>query len=201
MVLMVPLPQSDERVADLLTVRVDHATDRVLLLGAGRGDRASLEAIFRRYHSLVRAIVCRSLGVTDASDTVQEVFLRLFRSLSQIRDPDALKSFLTGIAIRVVRSELRSRRVRSIVTLSEDAEADARRDESSDSKELVVALYRELGKLDDEVRLAFVLRHVQGMTLPEVAEHLECSLATAKRRLSVASEALGDHFGTAVQSD
>ncbi len=198
MVLMVPLPLSEERVAHL---PVDHATDRVLLLGAARGDRASLEAIFRRYHSLVRAIVCRSLGVTDASDTVQEVFLRLFRSLSQIRDPDALKSFLTGIAIRVVRSELRSRRVRSIVSLSEDAEADARRDDSSDSKELVVALYRELAKLDDEVRLAFVLRHVQGMTLPEVAEHLECSLATAKRRLAVASEALGDHFGQAVAHD
>jgi len=177
--------QSGEKVARL---PLESATDRVLVEASLRGDRTSQGAIFRRYHPIVRTIVCRSLGVRDAPDVVQEVFMRLFRSLVTLRDPEALKAFVTGIAVRVVRSELRSRRVRKIISYGDvDLPSGA-----ADSQELVIGLYRELEKLDDEVRLAFILRYVQGMTLPEVAEHLECSLATAKRRLAVAMEALGE---------
>jgi RNA polymerase sigma-70 factor (ECF subfamily) len=176
---------------------LESATDRVLVEASLRGDRSSQGTIFRRYHPLVRTIVCRSLGVRDAPDVVQEVFMRLFRNLATLRDPEALKAFVTGISVRVVRSELRSRRVREIISYGDvDTPSGA-----AESSELVVGLYRDLAKLDDEARLAFILRHVQGMTLPEVAEYLECSLATAKRRLAVAMDALGESLGKEVDGD
>jgi RNA polymerase sigma-70 factor (ECF subfamily) len=49
-------------------------------------------------------------------------------------------------------------------------------------------LYGILDELDAEARLAFVLRHTQGLELTEIAEALGCSLATAKRRLAKANE-------------
>ena len=52
----------------------------------------------------------------------------------------------------------------------------------------MAALYEVLDQLDDASRLAFVLRHVQGMELLDVAKALCCSLATVKRRIDRAGK-------------
>ena len=61
---------------------------------------------------LVRARMNRSIGGQDVDDHVQEVFLRLFQVLPDLRDPAALRSFIIGIALHVAGTELRRRRGR-----------------------------------------------------------------------------------------
>lgn len=63
--------------------------------------------IYDRHSTVVRALCMRSgLGLSDADDAVQETFLRAYRLLHQVTDPDHLRSWLYAIA-RLVCSERR----------------------------------------------------------------------------------------------
>ncbi len=161
--------------------------DASLARSAMAGDPAAHTAIWDRYHLLVRRVLCRAMGpANDVEDHVQEVFLRFYRSSALLRDPSALRSFLFGIAMRVAASELRSRRIRSWLRLTPDGVLDehAAPHADADAREAVKRLYAILDRLDTKSRLAFVLHHVEGLELLDVAAALGVSLATVKRRLS-----------------
>jgi RNA polymerase sigma-70 factor (ECF subfamily) len=166
------------------TAEVDDAT---LATDAASGDPGAYAAIWDRYSPLVRRVLVRSIGPgSEVEDQVQEVFLRFYRNRRLLRDPAALRSFLFAIALRVAASELRSRRIRSWLRLTRDGmldEQEAPRTDS-DAREAVKRLYAILDRLDTNSRLAFVLHYVDGWELTEVAQALNVSLATVKRRLS-----------------
>jgi len=87
--------------------------DAELVAGALRGERASKAAIFDRYGSLIQRIVVRTLGPDgEVEDVVHEVFIDAFASLSNLRDPSRLKSWLACIAVGRAKNVLRSRRRR-----------------------------------------------------------------------------------------
>jgi RNA polymerase sigma-70 factor (ECF subfamily) len=157
---------------------------------------AAAAAAWDRFSPLVRGLLWQSLGAfSEVDDLVQDVFLHFFRRIPDLRDPNAVSSFIVGITIRVARGELRRRRLRRWLRLSDDgalpdvpvAGADV------DAREALSRLYAILDRVDDDARLAFVLRYVQGLELTEVAEALGCSLATAKRRISKANQRIGVH--------
>jgi RNA polymerase sigma-70 factor (ECF subfamily) len=132
----------------------------------------------------------RSLGPADVEDLVQEVFLRFFDKIGELREPSAMRSFLIGITLRVAGTFLRRKRVRRWMMLTDTGAPPDEHATSDDpqARETLRRLYAVLDKIDDEGRLAFVLRHFEGYELTEVATALGCSLATAKRRLSSAQE-------------
>jgi RNA polymerase sigma-70 factor, ECF subfamily len=163
--------------------------DAMLASMAANGDAEAHTAIWDRYAPLVRGIVRRSIGPeSEVEDLVQEVFLRFYRNLSLLRNPGALRSFIFAISLRVTISELRSRRVRRWLRLTDNGTQPtcARCVSPADfeAREAVAGLYTILDRLDPRDRMAFVLYHVEGLELTEVAEALEVSLATVKRRLA-----------------
>jgi len=166
--------------------------DGALARLAAEKDPRAAAALWDRYATLVRGILRRTLGPSaDVEDLVQDAFIGLFRTLPGLRDPDALRSFVVGTALRVARSELRRRRVRRWLSLtSSGAMPDAAQEGASDpeARRAVKRLYEVLDKIDDRGRMAFVLRYIEGYELTEVAEALGCSLATTKRLLVKAQE-------------
>jgi RNA polymerase sigma-70 factor (ECF subfamily) len=163
--------------------------DAALARAVVAGDEAAAGAVWERHAPMVRSVLRRSLDpYEDVEDLVQEVFLRFFRRVGELRDPAALRSFLFGIALRVAGSALRRRRVRRWLRLTSTGvlpDHPAGGGVPGDpAREAVHRLYAILDRLDDAGRLTFVLRHVEGLELTEVAEALEVSLATAKRRLA-----------------
>jgi RNA polymerase sigma-70 factor (ECF subfamily) len=141
---------------------------------------------------LVRRILRRSLGPgVDVEDAVQDAFLRLFRDLETLREPTALRSFLIGITLHVATSELRKRRARQWLRLSDDGVVPERPTSEAmadhEQRQALLRLYRVLDRVDAERRLVFVLRHVEGLELTELAAVLGCSLSTTKRRVADAS--------------
>lgn len=157
-------------------------------------DRAPLSAarLWDRYSSLVRRILRRSLGPSvDVEDAVQEAFLRLFRDIARLREPTALRSFLIGITLHVATSELRKRRARRWLLLSEGGsvpESEPITDDARlEGRETLRRLYRVLDRVDTRRRMVFVLRYVEGMELAELSAVLGCSLATTKRRVADAA--------------
>jgi RNA polymerase sigma-70 factor (ECF subfamily) len=151
-----------------------------------RGEPRAAVLAWRAYSVMVRGLVVRALGPNaDVEDRVQDVFAVFFRKVATVKDPSALRSFLFGITLREIRSDLRRRRVRKWLQLSstgEPVEAVAPGDETA--RHAFDRLHRVLGSLDTREHLAFVLRHFEGYELVEVAEALSCSLATVKRILS-----------------
>lgn len=163
--------------------------DAMLASMAAIGDTEAHNAIWDRYSPLVRGIVRRSLGhESEVEDLVQEVFLRFYRNLSLLRNPGALRSFIFAISLRVTISELRSRRVRKWLRLPDTGtQAPSTRfipPADFEAREAVAGLTAILDRLDAKDRMAFVLYHVEGLELTEVAEALDVSLATIKRRLA-----------------
>jgi RNA polymerase sigma-70 factor (ECF subfamily) len=56
-----------------------------------------------------------------------------------------------------------------------------------------------LARIDDRERIAWMLRHVEGLALEEVAEACSCSLATVKRRISAAEAVVHRHLADSTQ--
>jgi RNA polymerase sigma-70 factor (ECF subfamily) len=166
------------------------ADDAALALAAGRGSPHAAGAIWDRHAGLVRGILRRSLGADDVEDHVQEVFLRLFKQLPELRKPESLRSFLIGIAIRVAGTELRRRRVRRWLHIAppDELENDPAPVRDDDAREAVSRLYAILDRLDADSRVLFVLRYVEALELTEVAAARGVSLATVKRKLARTAE-------------
>ncbi|HEX4446781.1 MAG TPA: RNA polymerase sigma factor [Polyangiaceae bacterium] len=167
--------------------------DASLVASARAGAPAAAGRLWDRYSVLVRRILRRILGPAgEVEDGVQDAFLRLFRDLHSLRDPSALRSFIIGITLHVAKSELRRRRARRWLLLSDDgvlAEVAtfAGDGHGLDSRAALVRLYRVLDRVGHERRVAFVLRYVEGLELAELSVILGCSLATTKRRVAEAA--------------
>jgi RNA polymerase sigma factor (sigma-70 family) len=81
-----------------------------LVIAAQRGDRSALDGLAAAYLPLVYNIVGRAMnGHPDTDDVVQETMLRAIRSLGDLRDPEAFRSWLVAIAIRQLRDAHRDR--------------------------------------------------------------------------------------------
>jgi RNA polymerase sigma-70 factor (ECF subfamily) len=156
----------------------------VRALVAGRPDAPA--AAWNRYAPLVFGICSRALGSEiEAEDLTQDVFYRLFARIQTLRKPEALRSFVTSFAIRTVKWELRRRRARRFLTLSPtgDLPESPPGFVSADNRYALQRFYQVLDRLSTRERLVLVLRHVEEMTLDEVAANMGISLATVKRTL------------------
>jgi RNA polymerase sigma-70 factor (ECF subfamily) len=166
------------------------ARDLELARALMEGTSHAAEAAWERYAPLVHRIVSRAIGPdAEVEDVTQEIFYRLFSRIRTLRKPEALRSFVISFAIRIVKWELRRRRARRWLTLSETGDVP---DEQlmvmdAESRYSLRRLYGLLDRLSTRERLVLILRHVEGMTLEEIAEAMELSLATVKRGLRRAS--------------
>jgi RNA polymerase sigma-70 factor (ECF subfamily) len=165
--------------------------DTQLVQAAAAGHPGAARVIWDRYARLVRSLLRRSMGPEgEVEDLLQEVFLRFFERAGTLRDMGALRSFVVGITLRVARDALRKRRVRRILSLTDSGELPESATSTDDlgARDALRRLYRILDELRPSARLAWLLRHVEGYELADIGQHLDCSLATVKRRLARADE-------------
>ncbi len=163
-----------------------------LIEAARAGDVTAQQRLFERSWARVRALVHRLVPCDrELDDLVQEIFIEALVSLPRLREPAAWDFWLRGLAVRVVRSRLRRRKLQRLLGLWSPSEPSsfealisptAPPDVATDLR----AVYAALEALDSDCRIALVLRHVEHMSVPEVASHLNLSLSTVKRRLATA---------------
>jgi RNA polymerase sigma-70 factor (ECF subfamily) len=163
------------------------------LVARARGrDAGALHELYLRHVRRVAARVTRLLGRSaEAEDVVQDAFLEAFRDLARLRDPSRFEAWLNGIAVHQAHRRLRRRQMRLRLGLdvgTDDAALERLVAPGSDpTLGLELAkLDAALRDLDADLRLAFMLRVVEGCELGEVARLCRCSLATAKRRIAKA---------------
>jgi RNA polymerase sigma-70 factor (ECF subfamily) len=173
---MVSSPQASRaRLVALPSPTLTQADDATVARAAGSGDPRATSVLWDRFSPLVRRMCRRTLGPqAEVDELLQEVFVRVVRQLSSLPEGAQLKLFVVSVTVRVLSAELRRHRVR-------------RSRRAADGESALTALYRILDELDAEARLAFTLRHFEGMPVPELASAMDASLSSAKRRLARAS--------------
>lgn len=167
--------------------------DAALTRAAQDGDRAAIGALYDRHAPHVRRIAARVLGPsTELSDVVHDVFRLAIERLSELREPARVRGWLATITVHVSQNALRSRRRRRWLIFSAPEELPERTGPTFDPArgQLMRHAYAALARIPDEERIAFVLRHFEGMELTEAAEVASTSLATFKRRLARAEASL-----------
>jgi RNA polymerase sigma-70 factor (ECF subfamily) len=87
------------------------ATDGTLVLGVRNGDRQAFAELYDRRARLIRAICYDGTGdLHTAADLTQEAFMRAYKNLGRLHDPDRFAAWLVGIARQVCREWRRKRR-------------------------------------------------------------------------------------------
>ncbi|HEU0035563.1 MAG TPA: sigma-70 family RNA polymerase sigma factor [Kofleriaceae bacterium] len=163
---------------------LDDVSDAELATRVGDGDSLAFEALYRRYAPLVASAARRMLrDASDVDDVVQETFLIAFERLRSLTDPAALRGWIYRIAIN--RAHRRFRRHR--LAQQGDPYAIVPVAELSPDLHAELCLIARALDMPLELRRAWVLRHVMGAALDDVAAACNCSLATVKRRLAEAA--------------
>lgn len=153
--------------------------------------RPSVRQVFDEHARYVWRTL-RHLGIpeADAPDLCQEVFITVHRKLSTFEGRSSLRTWLYGICLRVASEHRRRPHVRNEVPTLEGAPEhfDRSAHEPDSTLEQRSAVQRLLGVLDEDKRRVVVLYEIEGFSMREVAEIVECPLQTAYSRLHAGRE-------------
>lgn len=158
------------------------------------GSRWAFDQLIDRYQGDIhRMIYYRIRTRLDAEDLTQDVFIRAYRSISRLREPERFRGWLYTIAVNRVNDYLRKKRVRSIFQSTDEGpdilpEADQLRERPEALEQVLKEdFWRQVGriakKLSKMEREVFMLRFMDGLNINEIAQVLRKSESTVKTHL------------------
>jgi len=158
------------------------------------GDAGAFNLVVTAYRRRIMGTVARMIGrPEDVEDVAQEVFIRLYYSMDQLRSPEVFEPWLYRLTVNASLDYLRKRRRRSesrMADLSEqqvmmaDAAAGTRWSEEeaqrAKTREMVDALLSEVSEND---RVLLTLKEVEGLSLKELQSIYDVNESALKVRL------------------
>ena len=180
--------------------------DLLLVQTALQGDADSVEQLLARLSCTVRFVyrLNRALGygmTTEAlEDVVQQVYTALWPRLSDYTGTAALESWVYGFCRNCLRAESRRRHQAPRPVALEDLEREPRSGETRPAESLLRAeglelLHEELMNLKPEERDAVRLRHLEGWSFEQIAQHQGLAASTVKDRCYRALMRMKDRLG------
>jgi RNA polymerase sigma-70 factor, ECF subfamily len=175
----------------LMPLEQSEPTDAVLVAAAVAGDRMAKQNLFRRHAPMANRLARRLLGPgIDANDLVQDEFVEALLGIDRLRNGQAFQAWLCSIVVRTAQKIRRRRRLleRFGLLRPKPLEMDAfcSRSAPPDVAAELKAIYSLLRTLPAEMHIALVLRRIEGMSIEQIAEHMQVSVSTVKRRLAAA---------------
>jgi RNA polymerase sigma-70 factor (ECF subfamily) len=166
-------------------------SDRTAVARACEGDSEAFRSLVERHSRYVFQVSYRLTGSSqDAEDVVQETFLKAYRQLSRFESRADFRTWLHRIAVNCSIDLIRGRRHREIGHEPGDletlggADPDSNRGAGPDRLLLSVEIQERvgvaLGDLTANERAAFMLRHVEGLPIRDVAAALGLKTEAAK---------------------
>jgi len=172
--------------------------DRQIVERACQGDRAAFEDLVRRYEAKVFHLAYGFVQDRAAADDLaQEIFLKVYLSLSKFHFRSEFGTWLYRLAVNHIKDHLRKTARRREVPLDAVSEAaypaadDVReREEGRIREDRRQAVLRVLESLPAKYRVVLTLRDVQGLPYEAIAETLAISPGTVDSRLHRARKML-----------
>jgi RNA polymerase sigma-70 factor (ECF subfamily) len=170
-------------------------SDAELVKGCMAGDHAAWETIVRLHYQRIYNLAYRFTGRFDeAEDLVQEIFLKVYRSLALYRPESG--ALITWI-VRVGRNHLidHYRRFKTERSKTDSLEVEYERAEENpvryvdpaealEQQELSERVHRALLRVSEDLREAVILRDLEGFTYEEIAGMLNVPVGTVKSRIN-----------------
>jgi RNA polymerase sigma-70 factor, ECF subfamily len=156
---------------------------------------ADFDEVVRLYRPRIFRFLMASLGDRDVAESLtQDCFLKAYMARHQFRGDSSLNTWLTRIALNLVRDYLRSRRMRFWQKTRETAldivdvgdwlpDGASSPEETCLQQERVREIWRSVEKLSRQQRTVFLLRFVEEMELSEIAETTGMNTSTVKSHL------------------
>lgn len=168
--------------------------DFELIQKAQQGDSAAFNQVVTAYRRRILGTISRLIGrPEDVEDVAQEVFIRLYFSLGQLRTPEVFEPWLYRLTVNASYDYLRKsrRRIESrMADLSEqqvmmaDAVAGSRAQTDESEKRRVRDTVQELlGTVSEEDRILLTLKEVEGLSLKELEKVYDVNENALKVRL------------------
>jgi RNA polymerase sigma-70 factor, ECF subfamily len=182
------------------------AADRDLVVSACNGLEGGFEELVRRYQRPISAYVYRMVGdYESALDLTQEIFIKIYGSLSRYRPEFKFSTWIYKIAHNAAIDHLRrnSGRERSLTNGTEADNYDLpieceglSPEQQSEREERRVEIESVVRSLPTAYRELIVLRHSQDLTYEEIVEVTGLPLGTVKNRLFRARDMMRQQFLT-----
>lgn len=164
------------------------------------GNKNAFSTIIERYTPLIYSLAYRMLGSSDeAEEAVQEILLRVYRSLGKFRLSQRFHPWVYTIALNWLRSNLRQRGRKKKYESTGFEDLESREDIGGnekdpakllEEKEAEMVAQRAIMNLKRKYREVFILRHIEGLSTDEVAKILNLPEGTVKTYLHRARQEL-----------
>ena len=155
-----------------------------------QGDPEALKEIFNKYHKKVYGI---AYGVVrqreEALDIVQEVFIKLFRSIKNFKGRSQFYTYLYRMVMNTAIDHARKAGKQFVSSLDEEGSfepsdtAERGPERMLLQKELEGRVKLAMDRLPPEQRAALIFRDVEGLSYQEMSEAMGCSIGTVMSRL------------------
>lgn len=183
-----------------MATQYSQKSDRDLVIACQRREPAAFEELVKRHQRTVFALLYQlAPDWSDTSDLAQEVFIRVWRNINNLRNPSSFRSWLTQIVTNLFYDELR-KRPRKLPTVSMDegidddesgegmtrdiADTSLMPDEKVLSKEMSEVIRNAMMRLPEQFRTSIVLREVEGLSYEEIAVLTKTEMGTVKSRIA-----------------
>lgn len=183
----------------LLRPQYKTLSDEDLMIAVGKGDQRAFDEIYHRYSGPLLGYFMRMLWKDreKAEDFMHDIFAKIVRK-PELFDPSRkFKTWLYSVANNMCKNEYKKQEVRKNTSNGLDehyAIGDSNADVFSDVQDRFFKeeFDRSLDALDQKHSEAFKLRHIEGLSIKEIAEVLEISDGTVKSRLFYATKYLAE---------
>lgn len=175
-------------------------TDEELIARFQEGNMYAYDQIVHRYQDQLVNFVYMFLGDrSDSEDVVQETFLRVYRNKHMYKQVAKFSTWIYTIAGNLAKTELRRRRRRKILSLTQmgfedkdyELPADTRTPEKIIDGEMKEKMIRkEIDELPIRFKEVIVLRDVEEFSYEEISQILDIPIGTVKSRVNRARSRL-----------
>jgi RNA polymerase sigma-70 factor (ECF subfamily) len=180
-------------------------TDTALIKAFIQGDTTAFNRLVWRYEKPLYNFIYRYVGNRDtAQDLCQTAFIRMFKEIKKLRDPEKYTSWMYRIALNLCRDEFKKRKRRYFYSLEETFQEDGSKgtihhpppqetqspQERLENQEIGEILKMAMSQIPEEQRVVIVMKQYQGLKFTEIAEILQQPINTIKSRLYYGLRAL-----------
>ena len=172
--------------------------EKVLLERASAGDTSAFNELMTQHEQKMYAVALRMCANReDAQDCLQEAMLRVYRAIAGFKGQSNFSTWLYRITMNTCLDELRRKKKKQNTSLDGlldqgwmPSDEGIGPEKQALMHELRTKMSGAIQELPEEMRLAVVLRDVQGFSYDEVAQMTEVSVGTVKSRISRGREKL-----------
>ena len=174
----------------------DKAAALEIVRRAQSGDVDAFEILYRQHSGRIFALCLRLSGgdATEATELMQDVFIKAWRRLTSFRGDSAFYSWLHRLAVNTMLENARGDRRRIARVLPMDDTSALPGAARASGVDVRMEMEEAIASLPKGARLAFVLHDVEGYQHQEIAEQLKISVGTVKAQLHRARRLLRDRL-------